>query len=316
MKILITGAGGFVGPHLIDELVAAGHECLAVDRSPSSEASRITMYQLDLMDRDSLDDLLAMEKPGAIIHLAGWSHVGQSWNHPGDVYTANTVLSVKIYEATSRILGEKARFIQISSGDVYTPEGAGELPLNEDSPTRPESPYAASKLATEQVLGLLHRRGGAGLVIVRPFNHIGPGQGKGFALPSFARQVVAIGNGDNKPLRHGNLSTRRDFTDVRDIVRAYRLIVEAADPSPLYIAASGRSISMEDMVRRLFALAGQEPRMEADPGLFRPIDTPELRGDASRLYKELGWKPEIPLDRTLRDILDEARRQQAALKGT
>lgn len=315
MKILITGAGGFVGPHLVNELMAAGHECVAVDRSSNEETTNITRIQVDLMDRDAVDDLLSTEMPQAIVHLAGWSHVGQSWLHPGDVYIANTVLSVNLYEAASRILGEESRFVHVSSGDVYTPRGDEELPLDEESPTQPESPYAASKLAAEQALAVLHRRDGAGLVVVRPFNHIGPGQGKGFALPSFARQVVAMETGGTAPLRHGNLSSRRDFTDVRDMVRAYRLIVEAPEPSPLYVAASGRSVSMEEMVHRLFSITGQEPRMETDPSLFRPIDTPDLRGDASRLYRELGWKPEISLDDTLRDILDEARRHQAALKG-
>lgn len=315
MKVLITGAGGFVGPHLVAELTGVGHECVALDRNARDRAFPCRKVTIDLNERDALEEVLSGEKPDAVIHLAGWSHVGKSWEDPAAVYMANTVTSVGLYHAVARTLGREVRFVHVSSGDVYTPRNAGDLPLDEGSPVRPESPYAASKLATEDALGLLARRGGPALVILRPFNHVGPGQAPGFALPSFARQIVGMENGSSAPLRHGNLSSRRDFTDVRDVARAYRLVLEAPAPAPLYVVASGRSVPMEQIVLSMFRLVGIEPRLEENPALFRPIDTPDLVGNPTKIRADLGWEPSISLETTLSDILDEARRLKVGVES-
>lgn len=308
MRILVTGAHGFAGRHLIDELTAHGHEPIALDRTPGGDQPACQSVVADLADNAAVESALRDTGPDAVVHLAAWSHVGHSWKAPAEVYRANTVNTISLYDAVSRLLGPDARFLYVSSADVYAPAGPEELPLTEKSPTRATSPYAASKLSAEEALRLLRRNGGAQLTTIRPFNHIGPGQAPTFVCPVFARQVAEIEQGTRATLTHGNLEALRDFTDVRDMVRAYRLLVEASAPAPLYVAASGRAVSIGTIAETLFQIAGIRPCMEVDPALFRPVDTKELRGDATLLRHQFGWSAEIPLETSLADILEEARR--------
>lgn len=308
LRILVTGAGGFVGPHLLAELINAGHEPVALDRNAGGSEAPCHFVAADLGDSPQVEKVLRDVRPDAIIHLAAWSHVGHSWKAPAEVYRANTVNTISLYDCASRLLGPDARFLHVSSADVYAPAGPEELPLTEKSPARATSPYSASKLAAEEALRLLRVNGGARLAVVRAFNHIGPGQAPTFVCPVFARQVAEIEAGVRKKMTHGNLGARRDFTDVRDMVRAYRHVIEASSPAPLYVASSGRAVAIGQIAETLFRLAGIEPRMEKDPALFRPVDTMELRGDSSLLHRDFGWQAEISLETTLADILEEARR--------
>ncbi len=310
MRILITGAGGFVGSHLINDLERAGHEVGAVDRIPGTLEQRLPgrSWRGDLAVPGSIAAIVSTWRPDAVAHLAGWAHVGQSWQQPAEVFEANVVATIRVYTALAASSVARPRFLYISSADVYGSAPAPEdLPFTEASVARPESPYAASKFSAEIALAALRREFPAELLIVRPFNHIGPGQSPRFAIPSFARQVAEIATGQRKALRHGNLNPRRDFLDVRDVVRAYRLILEGGRDGDLYTISSGVSHSMREIVEKLFELAGIPPSLELDPTLVRGTDAPEMRGSAALLTKRLGWTPEIPFDTTLRDILEEAR---------
>jgi len=309
LKILVTGAGGFVGSHLIRELHGAGHSVVATDWRTGiwEELPVESSHRVDLSDRGALDLLISRNQPDALIHLAGWSHVGRSWDSPSDVMEANIINTLHLYEAANQHLAEGTRFLFISSADVYGSPSPEDLPLNESSPVAPNSPYSVSKYAAEMALRTLRLRSQVELLIARPFNHIGPGQSPGFVLPNLARQIAEIEQGKREKLWHGNLESRRDFLDVRDVVRAYRLILEQGPDGGLFVIAGGESYRIQWLVERLFALAGMDPKMEVDPARIRPVDTPELRGDSRRLRDTTGWKPRYSVEETLREILEEAR---------
>ncbi len=291
------------------EFLAAGHEVTGLDRGRRDTTPGGPDYRhllVNLADALTVEDAIREACPDAILHLAGWSHVGDSWQHPSRVIEANLTNSVNLYTAAAGHMPADGRFLLVSSADVYGPVREEELPLTELSRTHPESPYAVSKLATETMLRVLRRNFSLPLLVVRPFNHIGPGQSPAFVCPSFARQIAEILEGRREELVHGNLQTARDFLDVRDVVRAYRLILEKGNDGDLFVIASGRSHSIESIVHHLFDAAGLEPRMRKDPERFRPFDTRELRGCSAFLNERTGWEAERPLEETLRDIFEEA----------
>lgn len=303
MKVLVTGGSGFVAPYVARELQSAGHEVVLSDRRGDAR------FAVDLTDRDGVHRLIAEIQPEAIIHLGGWSHIGRSWDDPAAVFRVNVEGTIFLYEALASVVGNSASFLYISSASVYGDAARATLPLDEKSPTAPDSPYACSRLAAEQVLLVLARRGGPRVRIARPFNHIGPGQGAGFVCPDFAREVVQVQRGLKPAVRHGNLTARRDFLHVRDVARAYRLLLEARDAEPLVVIGSGHAVSIETVLLRLFALAGVQPRHEVDPARFRPVDCEELRANSALLTRITGWAPQFSLDDALREILAEAANQ-------
>ena len=195
----------------------------------------------------------------------------------------------------------------MSSAEVYGAVRPDQLPVGEDAPMLPRSPYAASKAAAELLAVQAHLGHGLPVIRARPFNHVGPGQAPGFVVAALARRVVEAARDGRTTLAVGNLTARRDFTDVRDVVRAYRLLVELARPGQAYNVCSGEDVSIEGVLRRLLDLAGARLEPEPDPRLMRPVDVPVLRGDPARLRAATGWAPEVPLDGTLRAVLDEAR---------
>ncbi len=309
MHVLITGASGFAGRHAIREFTAAGHEVTGLDRGKAVGPGEVPEYRhfmVDLADALMVEDAVREVRPDVILHLAGWSHVGESWKFPARVLQANATNAVNLYTAAAGNMPPDGRFLFVSSADVYGPVREEELPLTEESPTHPESPYALSKLSAEMLLQVLRRNFSLPLLIARPFNHIGPGQSPAFVCSSFARQIAEIQQGRRKELVHGNLQTARDFLDVRDVVRAYRLILEKGRDGDLFVVASGESHTIDSIVRRLFEAAGIEPRMRKDPARFRPFDTKELRGCSEFLRERTGWTPERPLEETLRDIFNAA----------
>jgi GDP-4-dehydro-6-deoxy-D-mannose reductase len=310
LKVLVTGAGGFVGPHLVKELIQAGHEVGAVDRDPlcSQKLEGACLFQADLLNEKAVDGVLVGFRPDSIIHLAGWSHVGRSWHEPAMALRLNVVATVELYQEFSRQLGDrKGRFLFASSADVYADTTPDKLPYTEQSEVIPTSPYAVSKYAAEMALGVMRSDSSADVLIARPFNHIGPGQSPQFVCPSFAQQIAEIEAGERDVLRHGNLGTKRDFLDVRDVVRAYRLILEQGNDGDTFVIASGKSQTIESLVHQMFELAGIAPRMEPNPELMRPHDPPERCGSPALLNKVTGWTSEYTLDKTLLDILNEAR---------
>ena len=300
MRALITGGRGFVGTWLADHLRACGDEVVAVDA------------EVDVTDPAAVDAAVADARPDAVYHLAALAHVGDSWRDPLRVLEVN-VLGTAAVLAAARRHDEGTRVLVTSSAEVYGPvAGEEELPLAEGREPAPLTPYAASKLAAEAVAGQAVRGHGQPVIVVRPFNHVGPGQSPNFAVPALARRVVEAQRDGAGAIPVGNLSARRDLTDVRDVVRAYRLLIERGTPGRVYNVCSGRDVAIEEVARRLVALAGASLEFVPDPELFRPVEVPVLRGDPTRIEADTGWSPEIPLESTLADVLGEWQQRAGA----
>jgi GDP-4-dehydro-6-deoxy-D-mannose reductase len=240
--------------------------------------------------------------PDAIYHLAAMTHVGESWDDPSRVLRVNVLGTAEVL-AAARTLPGSPRVLVVSSAEVYGVVRPEQLPLNEKTPAAPASPYAASKLAAEAVALQAWRGFDQPVLVVRPFNHIGPGQSPNFFVPALAKRIVEAKRSGAGSLSVGTLSTRRDFTDVRDVVGAYRLLVERGEPGTVYNVCSGRDVAMAEVAAQLLELAGADLTFETDPALVRPVDVPVLRGDASLLRSTTGWEPTIPLATTLADVL-------------
>ena len=245
-------------------------------------------------------------QPDAIYHLAALAHVGDSWLDPSKVLTVNVVGTGNVLAAARRHVPD-ATVLTISSAEVYGIVTPDELPLSETSQVRPASPYAASKAAAEQVALQAARGFGQRVLVARPFNHVGPGQAPAFAVPALAKRIVDAQAAGATTLTVGTLTTRRDFTDVRDVVVAYRLLVEKGAAGEVYNVASGVDVSIAEIAESLLTLAGADLEFVEDPALIRPVDVPVLRGDAGRIREATGWSPRIPLKATLADVLESFR---------
>ncbi len=295
MRALVTGGLGFVGRWLTAHLADEGDDVTAIDA------------ETDVTDEEAVERAMEASQPDAVYHLAARAHVGESWRDPLDVLRVN-VLGTAAVLAAARRGAPEATVLVVSSAEVYGALAPEELPVGEGARLRPSTPYAASKAAAEQVAIQAWLGYGQRAVVVRPFNHVGPGQSPNFAVPALARRVLEARRDGSRELVVGTVTTRRDFTDVRDVVRAYRLLVVRAEPGEVYNVCSGNDVAIADVVARLMALTGVELRMVTDPELVRPVDTPVLRGDPSRLVSATGWAPAIPFDKTLRDVLSDLER--------
>jgi len=298
VRALVTGAGGFVGLHLQRHLEEQGDEVVATDRATDG---------LDVLDAPALLELFRRAAPEVVYHLAGASDVGGSWSTPQATFRANAEGTLNVLWA-AREAGTE-RVLTIGSADVYGKVSAEDLPISEDLALRPVSPYAASKVAADSVALQANLGFGQQVVRARPFNHLGPGQTDRFVAPALAARIAANELAGEKIVKVGNLSPRRDFTDVRDVVRAYRLLIEHGRAGEVYNVCSGTAIAIQDLAEQLITMARIPMVLEADPDLQRPVDIPVLRGDNSRIVGDTGWQPEIPLERTLEDLLDDRRRR-------
>ena len=290
MRVLVTGSRGFVGRWLIRHLTEAGDEVVELPAD------------LDVVDRAALVEAVRAASPEGVCHLAGLASVAGSWADPEATYQVNTLGVVHLCDAVAGC-SPIPRVLLVSSAEVYGRVPGAELPIGEDRPFAPASPYGASKAAAE-LIGLQAWLGrGVEVVRARPFNHTGPGQRADFVVPALARQVAeAAGSGTGR-IAVGNLAARRDLTDVRDVVRAYRLLLERGEPGGVYNVCRGVSAPISEVLDRLLAISGAELQVEVDPARLRPLDVPDLRGDPGRLHAATGWRPEIDLDRTLADVL-------------
>ena len=291
-RVLVTGAGGFVGRHL--------HERLGDSFVP---------FEGDVLDAEPLAASLRSVKPSAVVHLAAESSVGGSWENVAHVWSVNVVGTVTLLEAVRREQ-PSARVLFPSTGEVYG--RAERVPTPEDEPVAPISPYAASKAAAELACSQAMRASGLDIVVARAFNHEGPGRDERFAIGSWTRQIVRLEHQGGGSLLVGDLSAERDLTDVRDVSRAYALLLDPSVPAGTYNVASGRSVAMREVVDRLVGLATVPITVEQDEARLRPADIPQLAGDTSRLRAATGWKPEIALERTLADTLEAARQAKVA----
>jgi GDP-4-dehydro-6-deoxy-D-mannose reductase len=311
---LVTGAAGFVGGHLIDLLAARGANIVAWHRSGGTappgdtSSSHITWQAVDLLDAAHVRREIAGLRPAAVYHCAGAAHVGLSWGDTVWTLAINVRGTHNLLDGLRRAR-VAARVIIPSSAMVYAP---ADRALGEDDPLIPRSPYALSKLAQEME-GIRAIGDGLGVTIARAFNHMGPRQDPTFAASGFARRIADIEAGRREPeIAVGNLDARRDLTDVRDTIRAYTLILERGIPGRPYNVCSGRAITIREVLDRLLARARIPVRVRVDPGRLRPNDVPLMLGSAARIHAELGWSPDIPLDQTLDDLLNDWRTRSPA----
>lgn len=302
MRAFVTGSRGFVGGWLVPHLSEMGDEVLEAEPS------------LDVTDGPSVLRAMAAAGPEAVYHLAALTHVGDSWGQPEEVMRVNALGTLAVLEA-ARSCPATPRVLLVSSAEVYGRVTPAQLPIAETAPLRPVSPYAVSKVAAE-FLGLqAYLAHDLQVVRARPFNHVGPGQSPTFVVSALARRIVEAGREGRRAIQVGNLAARRDFTDVRDVVRAYRLLVEAGQPGEVYNVCRGRDTPIEQVTRRLLELAGLDLVLERDPALDRPADVPRLAGDPARLEAATGWRPEIELDDTLAAVLHHWRSVPAPAGG-
>lgn len=308
MKIFITGAGGFAGRWLTQELEGAGHQVVG----PVGHAA------LDVTDAGAVLAALSDAAPQAVAHLAAMAYAPDARTDPARAFQVAVGGTVNVMEAV-RTLSPSPAVLVIGSSEVYGAPAPEALPLTEDSALAPRTPYALSKIGQEGAALAYGARYGMRLAVARSFNHSGPGQRPEFVVPAFAHRVLAVRHGAEKRLRVGNVDVRRDFTDVRDIVRAYRLLLEWLAGQPIgpgiqdvYNVASGRSVAIRWLLEELCRLAGVSADFVVDPDLVRSDDPPDIRGDASRLEALTGWRPERPLEQMLADVWTEVSATGAA----
>ena len=294
MRALVTGGSGFVGTWLRAHLEEAGDDVVAPGQA------------FDVNDPVTVHREMASIGPDAVYHLAGLAHVGRSWEQPDEFFTTNAVGTLHVLEA-ARQCRPPPRVLVVSSAEVYGTVSPDQLPLVEETPLNPVSPYAASKAAAEMAAIQAHLGWGLPVIRARPFNHVGPGQSPAFVVPSLAGRILEAQRSGDDVVRAGNLSARRDFTDVRDVVRAYRLLVHRGEPGQVYNVCSGRDVSVEEVVAHLLAMSGAHLTVEPDPALHRPVDVAVLRGDPGRLQKATEWHPVITLEESLRSVLESLR---------
>lgn len=311
MRVLITGVAGFVGPELAT-MVAGEHgaELFGMVWSGGSATDdRLLPPGLqtlagDLTDDVSVRSVLEVSRPEIVFHLAGVSSGAVAWQHPARCLEVNALGTLRLLEGI-RLLDPTTKCVMASSGEVYGGATDERVPLDEDAPLRPLSPYAVSKAAQDLVAAQYAVAHGMPVVRLRLFNHTGPRQPPEYVASSFARQIARIERGLQPPvLEVGNLEARRDFVDVRDVVRAYVLAARHGTPGSTYNICSGRAVSIRQLLDSLLELARCPIAIRPDPDRMRPADIPLLIGDPGRFHSATGWSPEIPLDETLRALLD------------
>jgi GDP-4-dehydro-6-deoxy-D-mannose reductase len=290
-RVVVTGGSGFAGGHLVHACRAAGDDVTTVERSAG----------VDLLDADAAREAIASAAPEVVYHLAARAHVGESWKAPAETLRDNLTMTVNVLEAV-REAAPEATVVAVSSSEVYGPPAV--LPVDETALLRPQNPYAVSKASSDLLAGFYADAHGLRVVRARAFNHSGPGQEPTYAIASFARQAAVAAEAGESVLHivTGNPDTRRDYTDVRDVVRAYRLLAARGEPG-IFNVCSGVSRSARELIAGLAEAAGMELEHEVDPALVRPNEVMELRGSSDALRAATGWQPEIPLERTLADTV-------------
>lgn len=297
MRTLVTGLSGFVGSHCAQQLQAVGLE--------------LQGRPVDLREPADVAAAVRAAAPEAVLHLAARSSVAQSFEDPRATCETNFLGTLTLLQALAAA-GFTGRLLYVSSGEVYGSVDEAALPVGEAQPLRPRNPYAVSKVAAEALCYQWSQTGPFEVVVARPFNHVGPGQDARFAVADFARQVQRIRAGLAKPeLTVGDVDVTRDFTDVRDVVRAYRLLLERGRNGVAYNVCCGVERSLREVVQALAAAAGVTLRIAVDPQRLRPAEQRRMCGDFGRLRDATGWQPAIPFERTVADILDHIESESA-----
>ena len=301
-KVLIFGIGGFVGAYLAKEFQNAGYKVYGSDiEQPKTEVNDVIFQAADLMKAESVEGLVNEIAPDMIVNLAAISSVGASWNIPQTTMSVNVVGALNIMEA-ARKSGHMPKVMFIGSSEEYEMTDSD---ISEDTPLNANNPYGISKMAQERFAEVYRARYGMQIYCVRPFNHTGVGQRDSFVLPSFCKQAAEIeASGQPGVIHVGNLAAERDFSDVRDIVRAYRMIIESDDCTRIYNVGSGKAYSLQEMLDYIVGLSSQPIEVQVDQERFRPIDQARICCDHSRITKELGWEPEHSIFDTLKEVYE------------
>ena len=303
MRALVTGAGGFVGKYLIDHLLANGDQVFGTTLFPATQELPISLEVCDVSNAEACRKLLVEQRPDVIYHLAGISFVPEAEDDFTKALVANVVGTSNIFR-TAHLLDLKCKIICISSAEVYGKISAQDLPIKESTTLSPANNYSLSKAMAEMVAKRYGKLGRLSYVVMRPFNHIGPGQDSRFVASSFAQQLALITKKKIPAvISVGNLTAKRDFSDVKDIVRAYRLAATRGEG--VYNLASGRAISIRSLLDMLIEISGQQVEIREDPGRLRAAEVPEIYGSYAKAKEELGWEPQIELRTTLESIYQD-----------
>lgn len=315
-KILVTGGTGFVGTHLLSALLKRGEaeiHATTFRRDLSTLRTELpseNIHQIDLTDKGAVFALIEKLKPDKIYHLAAFSFVSKSFNQASEVFNNNVTLQINILEAVKEFV-PSCRLLIVGSAEEYgVSESPDELPINEDHPLRPINPYAVSKVTQDLLAYSYGRSFNLQIFRVRPFNHLGVGQTTEFVVPSFITQIVEVERGKREQLEVGNLSSIRDFSDVKDVVLAYITVMERGVPLEVYNIGSGVGVRISDLLEMMKSLAGVEIKIKRDERRMRPADIPEMVADITKI-KKLGWSPQISLEATLGRIFEFVRRESA-----
>ncbi len=290
MRAVITGGNGFVGRHLASALRASGHDVTILDRN-----------EVDVSDADAVGAALRAARPEMVFHLAALSHVGESWSDPDAVERVNVGGTVAVLDGSERAGADVV--VVVGSAEEYGRVTPDEIPLHEDRPVAPVSPYGRSKAEATRRAVEFATSSRARVVVARPFNHTGPGQAPKFLIPALAQRIRAATAAGAIDIAVGNLDPIRDIGDVRDVVRAYVRLADLGSSGEIYNVCTGRGVSVREIAERLVAASECPLELRIDPELVRPVDVPVLIGDHSKLTSATGWTPQIDLDTTLRDVL-------------
>lgn len=299
MSALVTGATGFAGSHLMEALRQSGEVQTYGTTLSHPEGDHVR--RADLTDYESVVSLLDELRPETIYHLAAFASPALSLKNPVEAVTSTLTMQINLYQACLA-LRLTPRIVVVSSGQIYGITESSQLPLAETTPLDFTSPYAVAKVGQENLVSM-YAKLGIDSVIARPFNHIGPGQLPGYLIADLTKQIAELERDGGETLRVGNLSSKRDFTDVRDIVRAYILLAAKGRTGEVYNVCTGTSRSGREVLDLLLKISHQEIRTEQDPDRMRPADIPDLRGNAAKIRNDTGWSPEIPIEQTLSDTL-------------
>lgn len=304
-KGLVIGAAGFVGKYLIDEMCANGMEAYATKLPHEQfEHPNAQVYDLDIMDKDAIVALLFEIRPDYIFHLAAQSSVGLAWKNPGLTIDVNIKGGINVMDAL-RELFYKPRVLLIGSGEEYGHIQPTETPIKESNLLRPGNIYAATKACQNMIGNIYSKAYDLELMMVRAFNHIGPGQAPMFVVSDFCKQVAEIEKGLKEPvMKVGNLAAKRDFTDVRDVVKAYVSLIQSGLAGETYNVGSGSAKEIREILNLIVSMSTVKIDVEIDPNKIRPVDVPIIEADISKINELTGWKPQIPLEQTISETLE------------
>ena len=313
MRVLITGAGGFVGRHLSTLIQTTDPDAelhgTIYNLAELPDQTSVSYHTIDLLDVDATKALIAEVQPQEVYHLAAMASTAESFQHPWRTFESNSRIQMNLLEAC-RMLPEKPRFLVASSAVVYGPTKSHEQPIREDAPFRPTNAYSLSKVTQDMMAYQYYMSDRIPTIRARAFNHLGPGQRESFVAPDFALQIAQIELGLQEPIMQvGNLSAARDFTDVRDVARAYIALMKKGEAGEAYNVASNNTYTIQALLDTLLTFTSTEITVTVDEEKLRPVDVPEVRGDYSRLKAQTDWEPIIPFEQSLKELLDDCRQR-------